>query len=143
MGTLKAISCMSSGQWAQHYSPMTNEVRVESKNVEEKERVVHEVSKKSLGKQFSVGAIIGLVYWGTVYCYIRRIGGLQDMLGLEGVYFDIIAVSVWIPFLELSSDLLPNFVARKLCHAGCGFGMLLLDSTDQRSRLFVYFVSAS
>lgn len=111
---------------------------------DDSKRKVHEVSsKKTLGGQFSTGAIIGAVYWGIVYLYIRQFIGLQTMLGLEGVYFNIIAVSIWIVFLELSTELLPNFVARKLCHAGCGFGMLLLDSTDLRARLFVYFVSVS
>ena len=33
------------------------------------------------------------------------------------------------------------FAARKLCHAGCGLGIMLLDSTDYGSRLFVWTVA--
>mmetsp|Transcript_30359 Transcript_30359/g.66581 ORF Transcript_30359/g.66581 Transcript_30359/m.66581 type:complete len:240 (-) Transcript_30359:54-773(-) len=35
------------------------------------------------------------------------------------------------------------FVARKLCHAGCGLGIMLMDSSQLRARLFIWAVAAS
>ena len=35
-----------------------------------------------------------------------------------------------------------DFAARKLCHAGCGFLMMLLDPADAHSRWFVWSVAA-
>lgn len=55
----------------------------------------------------------------------------------------MIAIGVWIVFLELSPSLLSDFLARKLCHAGCGLGMMLLDSTRIDCRVFVWAVAAS
>ena len=52
------------------------------------------------------------------------------------------ALVVWIGSLELTPTLLSNFAARKLCHAGCGLGILLLNSTHAHSRWFVYAVAA-
>ena len=52
----------------------------------------------------------------------------------------MIALVAWIMMLELATPLSP-FAARKLCHAGCGLGIMLLDSTDYGSRLFVWTVA--
>jgi hypothetical protein len=46
----------------------------------------------------------------------------------------------WIVLLEIATPLSP-FAARKLCHAGCGLGIMLLDSTEYSSRLFVWAVA--
>ena len=54
----------------------------------------------------------------------------------------MLAVLVWIIFLELATPLLSDFAARKLCHAGCGFLMMLLDPADTPSRWFVWSVAA-
>ena len=38
-------------------------------------------------------------------------------------------IVLWIVFLEyVSRGFLPDFHARKLCHAGCGLGIMMLDS---------------
>ena len=49
------------------------------------------------------------------------------------------AIVLWIIMLELGP--LNNFVARKLCHAGCGLGIMLLDSTSSHARIFVWLVA--
>ena len=51
-------------------------------------------------------------------------------------------IAAWIIFLELATPL-SNFAARKLCHAGCGLGIMMLDSTYFGARLFVWRVAAS
>lgn len=43
-------------------------------------------------------------------------------------------------FCQFSGKLVSNFTARKLCHAGSGFLMLLLDPYEVESRYFVYSV---
>jgi hypothetical protein len=54
----------------------------------------------------------------------------------------MLAICVWIVLLE---KVLPisNFAARKLCHAGCGLGMLLLDSNTLEARVFVFMLASS
>lgn len=53
-------------------------------------------------------------------------------------------IGLWVLFLAYASQgLLSDFHARKLCHAGCGLGMMLLDSTRLDARLFVWSVAAS
>jgi len=55
----------------------------------------------------------------------------------------MIAIAVWIIALELATPKLSDFAARKLCHAGCGAGMMLLDPTQLAARVFVWCVAAS
>jgi len=53
-------------------------------------------------------------------------------------------IVLWIVFLEyVSRGFLPDFHARKLCHAGCGLGIMMLDSHHLVCRIFVWLVSAS
>ena len=53
-------------------------------------------------------------------------------------------ITLWIGFLEWGSRrLLSNFAARKLCHAGCGMGFMLLDAAKPECRSFVWAVAAS
>ena len=54
----------------------------------------------------------------------------------------MLAVLVWIIFLELATPLLSDFAARKLCHAGCGFLMMSFDPADAHSQWFVWSVAA-
>eukprot|EP00408_Alexandrium_pacificum_P057488 CAMPEP_0171172346 /NCGR_PEP_ID=MMETSP0790-20130122/9674_1 /TAXON_ID=2925 /ORGANISM="Alexandrium catenella, Strain OF101" /LENGTH=211 /DNA_ID=CAMNT_0011637205 /DNA_START=53 /DNA_END=688 /DNA_ORIENTATION=+ len=58
--------------------------------------------------------------------------------------FVIIAVqTTLLAFLQFGEKVLPsNFAARKSCHAGSGFLMLLLDSSDPIARWYVYSVVA-
>ena len=58
----------------------------------------------------------------------------------HGVMLVIVA---WIVFLEATPRLLSDFASRKLCHAGCGAGMMCLDSTALAARVFVWAVAAS
>lgn len=54
------------------------------------------------------------------------------------------AIALWVIFLAYPSvGVLNDFYARKLCHAGCGLGMMLLDSKRLDCRLFVWAVAAS
>jgi hypothetical protein len=46
-------------------------------------------------------------------------------------------------FLEFGPRVITDFFARKICHAGSGALMLLLDPTDWRARYFVYLVVLS
>ena len=58
--------------------------------------------------------------------------------------FTMVAIGVWIVFLEISpSSVISDFAARKLCHAGCGFGMMRLSSKRFDARLFVWSVAVS
>ena len=53
-------------------------------------------------------------------------------------------ITALIVFLEWGSTrLLSNFAARKLCHAGCGAGIMLLDSASLECRLCVWAVAGS
>jgi len=63
------------------------------------------------------------------------------------------SVNQWAPFAVISAYLLlldlllppslvSDFAARKLCHAGCGFGIMLLDSRSELDKWFVWGVSA-
>ena len=52
-------------------------------------------------------------------------------------------IGAWIVFLELATASLSNFASRKLCHAGCGLGMLAFDYRDTRAKLFVWAVAVS
>lgn len=54
----------------------------------------------------------------------------------------MLGIVVWIIGLELSRAALSDFAARKLCHAGCGLGMMLLDPALLRARIFVWCVAA-
>jgi len=56
-------------------------------------------------------------------------------------YTTMACIVVWIVALELATPL-SQFAARKLCHAGCGLGIMLLDSTHAHSRFFVWAVAA-
>ena len=62
---------------------------------------------------------------------------------MEQQYLTMCCIVCWIIFLELTPSLLSTFASRKLCHAGCGLGIMLLDSTHAHSRLFVWAVAAS
>lgn len=54
------------------------------------------------------------------------------------------AIVVWIVLLEyVLVRSLSDFAARKLCHAGCGLGIMLLDSGSLAARCFVWGVAAS
>ena len=56
----------------------------------------------------------------------------------------MLCIVLWIVVLELAPRrILSDFLARKLCHSGCGLGMMLLDSTSLHARLFVWSVAAS
>lgn len=57
------------------------------------------------------------------------------------MYLVMASIVIWIVLLE---HILPisAFAARKLCHAGCGMGIMLLDSAEPHARLFVYTVAA-
>jgi len=54
----------------------------------------------------------------------------------------MMAIVAWIVLLELSPNYLSPFYARKLCHAGCGLGMLFLDSQRLDCRVFVWTVAS-
>jgi len=54
----------------------------------------------------------------------------------------MLAIAVWIIALEFATSLFSSFAARKLCHAGCGAGMMLLDPTHLGARIFVWSVAA-
>lgn len=57
------------------------------------------------------------------------------------VYAVIAAQTCLLIFLQFGENVLPSvFVARKACHAGSGFLMLYLDSTELVARQFVYSV---
>lgn len=68
---------------------------------------------------------------------------LQDEVGVEPVYVLMAGIGAWIVFLELATASLSNFASRKLCHAGCGLGMLAFDYRDTRAKLFVWAVAVS
>jgi dolichol kinase len=53
----------------------------------------------------------------------------------------MLSIVIWIVVLELGP--LNNFVARKLCHAGCGLGIMLLNSRSLPARVFVWLVAGS
>ena len=53
----------------------------------------------------------------------------------------MLSIVVWIVILELGP--LNNFVARKLCHSGCGLGIMLLNSTSLPAKVFVWLVAGS
>lgn len=54
----------------------------------------------------------------------------------------VMAVIVtWIVLLELA-PVFSTFAARKLCHAGCGLGIMMLDAAYLGSRLFVWAIAA-
>ena len=56
----------------------------------------------------------------------------------------MLTIVMWIVFLEyLTRGLLSNFASRKLCHAGCGAGMMMLESSRLDARCFVWAVAAS
>ena len=56
----------------------------------------------------------------------------------------MVAIAMWVVFLAYpSTNMLSNFYARKLCHAGCGLGIMLLDSRRLDCRLFVWAVAGS
>lgn len=56
----------------------------------------------------------------------------------------MLAIALWVPLLAYAScGVLSDFYARKLCHAGCGLGMMLLDSKRLDCRLFVWAVAAT
>ena len=59
------------------------------------------------------------------------------------VHIIMLAIVVLIVFLEGSRGLTSDFAARKLCHAGCGLGIMMLDSNRLDCQLFVYSVAAS
>ena len=54
------------------------------------------------------------------------------------------AIALWVVFLAYPSRVFINdFYARKLCHSGCGLGMMMLDSKRLECRLFVWSVAGS
>ena len=54
------------------------------------------------------------------------------------------SIGLWVVFLAYASaGFISNFHSRKMCHAGCGLGMMFLDSTRLDCRLFVWSVAAS
>lgn len=56
----------------------------------------------------------------------------------------MLLICAWIVFLEWGSRRsLSAFAARKLCHAGCGAGIMLLDSGVWQCRVFVWLVASS
>ena len=60
----------------------------------------------------------------------------------------MLTISIWIVLLECTARGLRHFswsafVTRKLCHAGCGLGIMLLDPAVLADRLFVWGVAAS
>ena len=54
----------------------------------------------------------------------------------------MIAIVSWIVVLELATPIFSTFAARKLCHAGCGLGIMCLDSQYLVSRFFVWAIAA-
>ena len=65
----------------------------------------------------------------------EHIGRVMDVYLVIGIQTALLL------FLQFGDAVLPsNFLARKICHAGSGFLMLYLDSTDVVARLFVYSV---
>lgn len=50
------------------------------------------------------------------------------------------AIVVWIVVLEKIAPI-SDFAARKLCHAGCGLGIMLLDSSRLDAQIFVWSVA--
>ena len=54
----------------------------------------------------------------------------------------MIAIVSWIVVLELATPIFSTFAARKLCHAGCGLGIMCLDSQYLISRYFVWAIAA-
>ncbi|GMH60268.1 hypothetical protein TrRE_jg7723, partial [Triparma retinervis] len=56
----------------------------------------------------------------------------------------MVFVVLYILLLELlPPSLLPPFLARKLCHAGCGLCIMLLSPLEAKNRTFVHLVAAS
>ncbi|KAL1519045.1 hypothetical protein AB1Y20_003313 [Prymnesium parvum] len=60
----------------------------------------------------------------------------------------MLAIVCWIVFLELSARSRPHcdataFATRKLCHAGCGLGIMQLDPHQLAQRVFVWAIAAS
>ena len=56
----------------------------------------------------------------------------------------MVTIVLWIVLLEyVLVRALSNFAARKLCHAGCGLGIMLLDSKSASARYFVWGVASS
>jgi len=56
----------------------------------------------------------------------------------------MVTIVLWIVLLEyVLVRALSNFAARKLCHAGCGLGIMLLDSNSAAARYFVWSVASS
>ena len=52
-------------------------------------------------------------------------------------------ILVWIVLLEyVFRSSVSEFAARKLCHAGCGAGIMILSPASLYSRLFVWSVAA-
>ncbi len=66
---------------------------------------------------------------------------------LKMVDLDTVIMAAIVPYIlileKISSKKLSKFAARKLCHAGCGLGMMLLDSTRTESQVFVWTIAAS
>ena len=63
-------------------------------------------------------------------------------MSLDALHGVMLAITVWIVTLELTPRVLNDFFARKLCHAGCGLGMLFLDSARLDCQAFVWAISA-
>ncbi|GMI43323.1 hypothetical protein TrCOL_g6052 [Triparma columacea] len=56
----------------------------------------------------------------------------------------MIFVVLYILLLEVTPpSILPPFLARKLCHSGCGFCIMLLSPHSPANRTFVYLVALS
>ena len=73
----------------------------------------------------------------------RRKPGTSGVIVRAMQYAIMGAIVAWIIFVEVASGVLNTFAARKLCHAGCGFGIMFLDPSSAHACYFVWLVAIS
>ena len=91
------------------------------------------------------GEIFGTDHYGQHNDQRSGVAHHTDSLANPMVAVELVIVvqSCLILLLEFGSSLSSEFVARKICHAGSGALMLLLDPREWMARWFVYSVVAS
>jgi hypothetical protein len=94
----------------------------------------------------ALAALAFAALWSITIGFVCKNGGctkpFDGMAVAELNVFVLIGLQTGLLlFLQFCDKVLPsNFAARKLCHAGSGFLMLYLDSTDAIARCYVYAV---
>eukprot|EP00928_Gymnodinium_smaydae_P029180 TRINITY_DN22050_c0_g2_i3.p2 TRINITY_DN22050_c0_g2~~TRINITY_DN22050_c0_g2_i3.p2 ORF type:complete len:280 (-),score=39.85 TRINITY_DN22050_c0_g2_i3:999-1802(-) len=87
--------------------------------------------------------LVAFICVACVVAYRLDAFDVQASVGVDAQYLVMVATGLWICFLEFVPCATSEFVARKLCHAGCGLAMLALDSRQLPARIFVWTVAAA